>query len=303
MGGPPNLRPAPSGVGPCDGRACLYGLALADVSWTTFWWPGAGDTFAVFSLETKTMRQTTINHFPFSTTETETGEKKQIGGTKGFLPGSFRLFRVNDIDDRVTDEGCGYSLFFIPVQSISPREGAKPATGILQLVKSIYAEDGALDKDGKPLVLAQAIVGAPLVNRHGFPVSVPVERAAKWRDAPDSSFVQALIQAAKRNFGSHDDSDGKLCYGSGMPESVTRPVFIRAELDAAREHAKRYGHGEAVALENCRYVLNQRKDKKAPHATWDRYLTATGEIVGVAQFHQLTPEGKKVSVKKTPTKK
>lgn len=251
------------------------------------------------------MRQSTINNFPFMNKENDAGELKRVGGIRGHLPGAFQVFAVRDLDGRQTDEQCGYAVYFVPTQSVNPREGAKVATGVLQLVRSIFADDGALTADGKPVVEAHQIVGAPLVNGQGFPVLIPVANAAKWRDSRESKAVLSLIEAAKRNFGSHADSSGFLCYGSGMPEAVTRPVFIRKELDAAKEHAKRYGQDEKTALENCRYVLKQRKDKKAPHATWDRYLSAKGEIVGAALPEVKAEEVKAPTknTKKAPTKK
>ena len=240
------------------------------------------------------MRQSTLTTFGFKMVQTEQGEKR-LGGVRHALPGSFEVFTADDLKKAGPDEtrGCGYSVYFVPTQGISPRKDSGAANnGVLMLVLKNYDEENT---EGEPVVDSEELCGIPLLNANGFPMYVARKQMAAWRSEFGETKRQTLRDAINRQFGSHADSNGLLCYGAGMPESVTRPAEILGEFRSCLAYCERRGKGLAEAVADARYILKQRKNR-SDGTTWDRYLandgTVTAEPAKVETATKGTTKGK-----------
>ena len=233
-------------------------------------------------------RKSSLTHFPFRTEETEDGKQVRRGGIRQFIPGAAKIMDVTDLGKGGPDEnrGCAYSVFFIPTQGISPRKAENTAnSGVLGLVRTVYDESTT---DGT--VIAEELIGGVLQNANGFPVVVN-RKVLTWKDWGDTK-QEHLKQAVNRQWGSHADANGLFCYGSGMPEAVTRPHEIRQAFADALAYQTKVGRGVAEAVADARIILSQRKDRAVPHHTWDKYLADDGEVLAEPR-QEAKPKAKK----------
>tara|TARA_R100000808_G_scaffold6982_1_gene20510 strand:- start:1013 stop:1768 length:756 start_codon:yes stop_codon:yes gene_type:complete len=222
------------------------------------------------------MRQSTLTTFPFQTIE-ENGEKRRVGGIRAALPGSFQVLAIDDLKPSNPDNkiGCGYSVYFVPTQGMTPRETSAANNGVLMLVKRVFDDTVT---EGRPVVKHEEFIGQPLMNSKGFPMYLTRKQMATWKAELGDKKRSTFLEAVNRQWGSHADSDGLLCYGSGMPEFVTRPGEIRAEYLACLAYCEKRGKGVPEAVNDARYSLKQRKNR-SDGTTWDRYLSDDGEVL------------------------